>query len=324
VAAFSTCVTAAAAMGAALLTVWCVLPRSDPAQQAAVSTAGPRKTGSRPAPVAVPIDRLKVLNAGALPASAGPQASSETVPHALEDPSGEESRVVTPSAARTPGGGVSPGEPVRQSTPPATYRTVCVRLCDGGYFPISYATTRAHFTDDETVCQRSCGAPVRLYIYSNPGGIPDYMHDLDGNAYTELTTAFLFRSSYDPACTCRPQPWTVAAQHSHRKYALQAAGEADVGQEAAEVAAQISQPADGAAEATAAAGTGDGAGSAEPAPARAEAAEPRARKRGARAAPASLAAALQGRDAVPAPRRREAASRRFDGTDWRISPYQPF
>ena len=43
------------------------------------------------------------------------------------------------------------------------------------------------------------------------------MHDLDGNAYTELTTAFLFRSSYDPACTCRPRPWTVAAQRNHRE-----------------------------------------------------------------------------------------------------------
>jgi Protein of unknown function (DUF2865) len=318
VAAFSTCMMGAAAIGAAALGVWCVLPRSEPAQRAAASTAGPREAGSRPASVPVPIDRLKILNAGAVPANPGSQVPFETARDALADASGEE----TASAASRPGG--SRAEPVRRSTPPATYRTVCVRLCDGGYFPISFATTRNHFSEDEAVCQQSCGAPARLYVYRNPGGIPDYMHDLDGNAYTELTTAFLFRSSYDPACTCRPQPWTVAAQHSHREVA-QSAGEADVGQEAVEAAAQPLQPAEGAAEETAAAGSGDGAGSAQPAPARAEAAEPRARKRGARAAPARLATALEGRDAAPAPRRREAsASRRFDGTDWRITPYQPF
>ncbi len=312
-AAFSTCVTGAAAIGAAVL-AGCVLPRAEPAQRAAASTAGPREAGSRPASVPVPIDRLKILNAGAVPANPVSQVPFETARDALADASGEE----TASAASRPGG--SRAERVQR---PATYRTVCVRLCDGGYFPISFATTRNHFSEDEAVCQHSCGAPVRLYVYRNPGGIPDYMHDLDGNAYTELTTAFLFRSSYNPACTCRPRPWTMAAQHSPREVA-QAAGEADVGPEAAEAAAQPLQPAEGAAEETATAGSGDGAGSAQPAPARAEAAEPRARKRGARAAPAGLAAALQGRDAVPAPRRREAASRRFDGTDWRISPYQPF
>ncbi len=37
-----------------------------------------------------------------------------------------------------------------------TYRTVCVRSCDGGYFPISFATVPARFPDDERTCKAQC------------------------------------------------------------------------------------------------------------------------------------------------------------------------
>ena len=40
----------------------------------------------------------------------------------------------------------------------STYRTVCVRTCDGFYFPISFSTTQDHFRDDEASCQRMCPA----------------------------------------------------------------------------------------------------------------------------------------------------------------------
>src|SRR6185312_12574998 len=33
-----------------------------------------------------------------------------------------------------------------------TYRTVCVRMCDGFYFPISYATGSANFAHDAETC----------------------------------------------------------------------------------------------------------------------------------------------------------------------------
>ena len=39
-----------------------------------------------------------------------------------------------------------------------TFRTVCVRSCDGYYFPISFSTTQDHFRDDEATCQRMCPA----------------------------------------------------------------------------------------------------------------------------------------------------------------------
>ena len=96
---------------------------------------------------------------------------------------------------------------------------MCVRLCDGYYFPISYATTREHFARDAKQCERSCGSPARLYAYENPGQEPEQMEDLRGSPYASLKTAFQFRQSYDAACTCRPQPWDEASLARHQRYA---------------------------------------------------------------------------------------------------------
>ena len=37
-----------------------------------------------------------------------------------------------------------------------TYRTVCVRLCDGSFYPISFSTTPDNFARDEAQCRSSC------------------------------------------------------------------------------------------------------------------------------------------------------------------------
>ena len=89
----------------------------------------------------------------------------------------------------------------------ATFRTMCVRLCDGYYWPISFATHEARFARDSASCSKSCGAPAALYYYPNPGGEPEDMVSLQGVPYKNLGTAFLFRSRYDAGCKCRPHPW---------------------------------------------------------------------------------------------------------------------
>lgn len=105
----------------------------------------------------------------------------------------------------------------RVSTP--KYRTLCVRLCDGAYFPVSYSTSAGNFARDEEICQRSCTSPAKLYVYKNPGEEVDQMHDIGGEPYSKLSTAFLFRTTYDASCTCKPHPWEEAALAQHRLYA---------------------------------------------------------------------------------------------------------
>lgn len=84
-----------------------------------------------------------------------------------------------------------------------TYRTLCVRTCDGFYFPISFSTVPSQFADDEQTCQAMCpGTEVNLYTYRNPGEDAEQMVSLSGEPYTSLPTAFQFRTKYDKSCTC--------------------------------------------------------------------------------------------------------------------------
>lgn len=104
-----------------------------------------------------------------------------------------------------------------------TYRTVCVRLCDGYFFPVSFSTQAGHFARDAAVCKSSCQSAARLYVFANPGGTPEEMADLDGEPYRALKTAFLFRTRYDAACTCKPHPWDAASRDRHAALAAKGA-----------------------------------------------------------------------------------------------------
>ena len=86
----------------------------------------------------------------------------------------------------------------------ATYRTVCVRLCDGFYFPVSFSTLPSHFQQDASVCQSKCAAPVELYYYQNPGATVDQSIALrTQEPYTSLKTAFRYRKELVHGCSCK-------------------------------------------------------------------------------------------------------------------------
>lgn len=88
--------------------------------------------------------------------------------------------------------------------PFATYRTLCVRLCDGYYFPVSFSTLPNHFQRDSEICQSKCAAPVQLYYYQNPGGSVDQMVAVESSEpYTKLKTAFRYRKEYVQGCSCK-------------------------------------------------------------------------------------------------------------------------
>jgi hypothetical protein len=108
------------------------------------------------------------------------------------------------------------------SRPAGTFRTVCVRLCDGYYFPVSFAVTADRLEHDRGVCENRCGAQGRLFVHRNPGGSFDDLRDLSGRPYAQLRTAYLYRTEYVPSCTCQPQPWEQASRDRHRAYALAA------------------------------------------------------------------------------------------------------
>jgi hypothetical protein len=94
-----------------------------------------------------------------------------------------------------------------------TYRTLCVRLCDGYYFPISYSAMQGKFPDDEKICQRMCpAADTALYSHRNPGEDVSQAVSTTGRPYSELPAAFAYRKQFNAACTCKPtgQTWADA------------------------------------------------------------------------------------------------------------------
>jgi hypothetical protein len=80
-------------------------------------------------------------------------------------------------------------------------KAVCVRICDGYYFPVTVRPGTSRFDGDEA-CQALCpGAPTRLYTMRG-AEIADAV-SAEGDAYEDLENAFLYRKRYDPACFCR-------------------------------------------------------------------------------------------------------------------------
>jgi Protein of unknown function (DUF2865) len=86
----------------------------------------------------------------------------------------------------------------------ATYRTLCVRLCDGYYFPISFSTLPQHFDRDADACQSKCAAPVELYYHQNPGSdVEQALSHKTKQLYSSLKVAKLYRTKYLPGCSCK-------------------------------------------------------------------------------------------------------------------------
>jgi hypothetical protein len=130
-----------------------------------------------------------------------------------------------------------PGAPPSDLGPQSgTYRTVCVRTCDGAYFPISFATVPARFPDDEKTCKALCpAAEAVLYAHRNPGEDMSSAVSISGQPYTALPTAFKFRSEFNPSCSCKAagQSWADALKSADDKAAVEQQGDIIVTEESA-------------------------------------------------------------------------------------------
>jgi hypothetical protein len=98
------------------------------------------------------------------------------------------------------------------SLPFATYRTVCVRLCDGFFFPVSFSTLPNHFGRDAEQCQSRCAAPVELYYHQNPGAdIRQAVSAKSQTPYTSLRSAFKYTKEFVAGCSCKEAEYVPSA-----------------------------------------------------------------------------------------------------------------
>ena len=110
------------------------------------------------------------------------------------------------------------------TAPSGTYRTVCVRSCDGAYFPISFATVQSRFADDEKTCKSLCPATeASLFSYRNPGEDMNAAVSISGQPYTSSPNAFKYRTEFNPSCSCKAQgqTWSDALKNIDDKAAAE-------------------------------------------------------------------------------------------------------
>jgi hypothetical protein len=113
-----------------------------------------------------------------------------------------------------------PQTPIYRSIDPnGRYRAVCVRLCDGFFYPLSYATTAASLAQEAERCQSSCAAPAELYVYRNPGQEIEQAISLNGSAYMDLPVALKFRKAYVNGCSCKQAEYNPTAIEEANKRA---------------------------------------------------------------------------------------------------------
>lgn len=101
-----------------------------------------------------------------------------------------------------------------------TVQTMCVRTCDGYYWPVRYPASGRDLDQDAKICASSCGAQAKLYTRAGPGVEPEEMRDSDGNSYGSTRTAFAYRKGLVNGCACRGMPWSEAERARHEGYAL--------------------------------------------------------------------------------------------------------
>ncbi len=102
---------------------------------------------------------------------------------------------------------------------------VCVRTCDGSFFPVSYSGAGSRADSLEDVCRALCpNADVALYSFPFGGTIEEAASPT-GEPYANLPNASKFEKTFDPNCSCRRkgESWAEAlagaeARYGHEKH----------------------------------------------------------------------------------------------------------
>ena len=93
--------------------------------------------------------------------------------------------------------------------------SVCVRTCDGFFFPLANSPGGRESQDE--MCQALCpGTETLAFGMSNGGDIQNAVARSTGTPYASLPNALKYTRSFDAACTCRApgQSWAQALQNA--------------------------------------------------------------------------------------------------------------
>lgn len=122
------------------------------------------------------------------------------------------------------GGGPLPDEPMPEITevPPEESqrfggsRAVCVRTCDGYFFPLEASPGGREGA--RSMCQALCpGAATDLYFMPQGGAI-EQAASWNGQPYTALPNAGRYKRTFDPSCSCKnpDETWAQVLQRAEQ------------------------------------------------------------------------------------------------------------
>ncbi|KPF72594.1 hypothetical protein IP69_01470 [Bosea sp. AAP35] len=98
-------------------------------------------------------------------------------------------------------------------------QTVCVRTCDGFFFPL--ANNPGGRDNADEMCQALCpGVETLAYGMSNGGEIQNAVARATGQPYASLPNAGKYQRSFDASCTCRAQGQSWAQALKEAEYLL--------------------------------------------------------------------------------------------------------
>ena len=109
-------------------------------------------------------------------------------------------------------------KPQQASRSAGSGRAICVRLCDGYYFPIEYSASRRRMKVDEQVCQSMYSGKdqAELFSYDPDKDVSTATSLLDGKRYGDQPYAFQYRQSYQPKCAAELTKGIAALGHRYR------------------------------------------------------------------------------------------------------------
>ncbi|WP_294535730.1 DUF2865 domain-containing protein [uncultured Rhodoblastus sp.] len=96
-------------------------------------------------------------------------------------------------------------------------QALCVRSCDGGFFPLNFSASSANSDQLLELCKALCPNAEMLLFTRNPGRDISTAVSADGfSTYESLPNALKYASSYDSNCGCKPpnQSWVEAYAHA--------------------------------------------------------------------------------------------------------------
>jgi hypothetical protein len=131
--------------------------------------------------------------------------------------------------------------PPEDETPRGGAMAVCVKSCDGSFFPVSYSAHRGNLDELNDLCQALCpNAEVTLYTRSLSRDMKSAV-SIGGEPYRDTPNAFKFEKSVDTSCSCKApgQTWVQALADAERVLGTQRRGDMIVTPEQAE---EMSRP----------------------------------------------------------------------------------